>query len=102
MGVRNATKAREVLGCIKCDESEGIYVGDVTKPETLEKVMTGAAGLVILTSAVPICTKIPDCHYAPGASPKEVDWIGGRNQIEAFAKYKDPTYYRMITLVSTM
>lgn len=33
--VRNITKAREVLGCVRCDASEGIYVGDVTNITTL-------------------------------------------------------------------
>merc|ERR1719282_890853 len=28
--VRNATKAREVLGCERCDASEGIFVGDIS------------------------------------------------------------------------
>lgn len=39
--VRNITKAQSVLGCTKCDESEGVYLGDVTKPEDLERAMMG-------------------------------------------------------------
>ena len=39
--VRNVTKARELLGCKACDESEGVFVGDVTKPETLTAASTG-------------------------------------------------------------
>lgn len=84
--VRNVTKAREVLGCSKCDESEGIFVGDVTKAETLVDVMKGAGGLVIVTSAFPICDPFPNCHYAEGAYPVDVDWNGGKKQVEAFAK----------------
>ena len=34
--VRDPEKAREVLGCNACDETEGIYVGDVTDPQSLE------------------------------------------------------------------
>ena len=45
--VRNVTKARAVLNCTKCDETEGIYVGDVTKPSTLVKPMAGVDTLAI-------------------------------------------------------
>jgi len=48
--VRNITKARELLGCSKCDESEGIFVGDITKEETMRPAMVGADALVILTA----------------------------------------------------
>jgi len=34
--VRDAEKARAALGCSVCDETEGIYVGDVTDPPSLE------------------------------------------------------------------
>jgi len=37
--VRDAEKARDVLGCTACDESEGIYIGDVTDPQTLMHAM---------------------------------------------------------------
>jgi hypothetical protein len=84
--IRNATKAKDVLGCTKCDESEGIFVGDVTKPETLTKAMDGAGALVILTGASPTCNPFPNCHYPKGAYPIDVDFHGGKNQIEAFLK----------------
>merc|ERR550514_1650681 len=47
--VRNTSKARQYLGCSKCDESEGIFVGDITKPESMGPAMAGADGLVITT-----------------------------------------------------
>jgi len=85
--VRNTTKAKEVLGCTKCDESEGIFVGDVTKPETLTGAMQGAGTLIILTSAFPICASYPsDCKYAKGGYPIDVDFNGGKNQVQAFVK----------------
>lgn len=84
--VRNVTKAKEVLGCTKCDASEGIYVGDVTKPETLTDVMAGAGQLVIVTSAFPVCNPFPQCTYSKGAYPVDVDFNGGKNQVEAFVK----------------
>lgn len=84
--IRNATKAKEVLGCTKCDESEGIFVGDVTKPETLQGVMQGADALVILTSAFPVCNPFPQCNYDKGGYPVDVDFNGGKHQVEAFVK----------------
>jgi len=84
--VRNATKAKDVLGCTKCDESEGIFEGDVTKPESMAKIMDGAGALVILTSAAPTCNPYPKCTYSKGAFPIDIDWLGGKNQIEQFIK----------------
>jgi len=87
--VRNTTKARDTLGCSKCDESEGIFVGDVTKPDTLASVMKGAAALVIVTSSSPQCTfgaGPPKCTYPMGAYPVDIDFNGGKNQVEVFAK----------------
>merc|ERR1719201_3260319 len=76
--VRNATKARAVLGCSKCDETEGIFVGDVTKKETLLPAMRGATALAIATSAMPICKGgqkgPPECTYPAGAYPNDVDF----------------------------
>jgi len=88
--VRNATKARAVLGCSKCDETEGIFVGDVTKKETLLPAMSGATALAIATSAMPICKGgqkgPPECTYPAGAYPVDVDFHGGKAQVDAFAE----------------
>jgi hypothetical protein len=84
--VRNASKARDVLACTKCDESEGIFVADITKPETLVAPMAGTSTLVITTSAIPVCNPYPDCHYPKGGLPIDVDWKGGKAQVTAFAQ----------------
>lgn len=84
--VRNTTKARDRLGCTKCDESEGIFEGDVTKPDSLAGVMEGAGSLVIITSAMAVCNPFPTCGYPKGAFPIDIDWNGGKNQVEAFVK----------------
>lgn len=84
--VRNVTKAKEVLGCTKCDATEGIFVGDVTKPDTLTDVMEGAGQLIILSGAGPICNPFPNCHYPDGGFPVDVDFHGGQNQVKAFVK----------------
>lgn len=91
--VRNATKAKSVLKCDKCDESEGIFVGDVSKPETLKAAMSGADSLVIATGPAFHC-KIPSiyvgCHFYPGAEPKTMSWIAVKNQVSVFAAGKQP------------
>lgn len=88
--VRNATKARDVLGCSKCDASEGIFVGDVTDRASLESAVNGVTALAVVTSAIPVCKKSsvpgpPDCSYPQGAYPIDIDFKGGKNQIAAFA-----------------
>eukprot|EP00929_Paragymnodinium_shiwhaense_P122051 TRINITY_DN94582_c0_g1_i1.p1 TRINITY_DN94582_c0_g1~~TRINITY_DN94582_c0_g1_i1.p1 ORF type:complete len:283 (+),score=98.15 TRINITY_DN94582_c0_g1_i1:87-935(+) len=100
--VRDVKKAADVLGCSKCDESEGIFVGDVSKPETLEAVMKGAESLVILTSAAPSCDKSqpPKCTYPKGAYPVDIDFHGGKNQVAAFAEANGAD--KQVVLVSAM
>jgi len=102
--VRNATKAKEVLGCSKCDASEGIFVGDVTKKDSLAPAMQGASALAIVTSAVPICSKPGDmttCGYPKGAFPIDIDFHGGKAQIETFAE-ANPGTQGPIVLCSSM
>lgn len=70
--VRNASKARELLGCTKCDESEGIFVGDITKPETLAPAMKGVDSLVITIGS------------SGGEHAKDILFDGIENQVSAF------------------
>jgi len=86
--VRNSTKAKAILGCSKCDESEGVFVGDLTKPSSVAPVMKGADVLVIATASEAHCTGIfpvQKCSFPPGASPKDIDWLGSKTQVQAFA-----------------
>merc|ERR1719217_1321872 len=53
--VRNATSAKPKLGCDRCDESEGIFVGDITKPETLTAATQGADVLVSTLGSSEVC-----------------------------------------------
>lgn len=105
--VRNATKAKAVLGCTSCNETEGIFVGDVSEPETLKAVMAGADTLVITTSSVPVCTgslpfPMKKCHYPKGGEPKEVDWLGTKAQIDAFGFSGGSMATKQLLYVSTM
>jgi len=84
--VRNATKARDLLKCTKCDESEGIFEGDITKPETLKAVMAGASALIIATSAAPHMDDKGKLVFNKGAEPIDIDWHGAQNQLTAFAE----------------
>jgi hypothetical protein len=76
--VRNTSidKARTKLGCTKCDESEGIYTGDVTAKETLTAAMTNVD--VLLTAV------------GSNSNAKGVIYEGTLNQIEAFALAPGP------------
>jgi len=86
--VRDAEKAKKLLNCTKCDESEGIFVGDLLKPDTLAPAMAGANSLVITTSAVPNCDDLPfePCGYHNGSYPVDIDFHGGLAQIDAFGE----------------
>jgi len=99
--VRNASKAHDLLGCSRCDESEGIFIGDVADAPSLQAPMQGGGTLVIATSAVPMCDR-SGCHFHKGGSPLDVDWVGARNQLEAFAKGTPSPHQGLIVLISTM
>jgi hypothetical protein len=69
--VRNATTAKPKLGCDKCDESEGIFVGDVTKKETLAAAMANVDSLLMAVGS--------------NSHAKDVIFEGTLNQIEMYA-----------------
>jgi len=92
--VRNVTKAKQVLGCTKCDPSEGVYVGDVTKPATLSDAMSGIDTVAITTGV------------GGGASPTEtkaVEYMGVESQAAALAKNSNSSIGSLrIVLCSSM
>eukprot|EP00933_Yihiella_yeosuensis_P070567 TRINITY_DN7868_c0_g1_i1.p1 TRINITY_DN7868_c0_g1~~TRINITY_DN7868_c0_g1_i1.p1 ORF type:complete len:293 (+),score=75.52 TRINITY_DN7868_c0_g1_i1:149-1027(+) len=104
--VRNATKAKDELGCNACDESEGVFIGDVTDVASMSKVMKGADILAIATSSAPQCKGIPfipgSCTYPKGAEPKIIDFKGTKNQVAAFASAGGDLKKKQIMYVSTM
>lgn len=89
--VRNVTKAREVLGCKSCDASEGIFVGDITDPSTLDAAFNGVDSLAI-------CTGV----YGTEAESvvKAVEWVGVKNQVAALLKGGDAG--KRVAMVSSM
>jgi len=102
--IRDATKARSILGCTKCDKSEGIFEGDIRKVETMMDAMAGADTLVIGTGPAYKC-KIPSvyigCKYYEGADPKSMSWLGVKAQVTAFANSSGPAIEeRHVTLLS--
>lgn len=79
--VHNITKAKSVLNCSKCDASEGIYEGDVTKPASLIDAFTN-----ITTVAIAV-------GHPSGASKeevKEIEFTGVENQIAALGNGSIP------------
>ena len=75
--VTNITKARALLNCSFCDESEGIYVGDVTNVTSLKPAMAGVSF-------------VADAVGAAGGSAdavlEDVEWHGVENQVSALAE----------------
>lgn len=63
--VRNVTKAQELLPCGECGPEDGIFVGDVTDPDTLTAAFAGARRLVILTGTPTFASTNPQ----PSAFP---------------------------------
>jgi nucleoside-diphosphate-sugar epimerase len=85
--VRDAEKAAKVLGCHSCNEDEGIYMGDITREDTLDSAMKGVDVLIITTGPMPVCDHgFTGCNFPKGADPKSIAFDGVKNQVTAFAK----------------
>lgn len=98
--VRNITKAQEYLKCSKCDESEGIFIGDIKDISSMKRVMSGASTLMIATSATPIVTN-GTISFPKGGEPIDIDWHGAKNQLKAFAMRSGASRLGQIALIST-
>lgn len=75
--VRSADKARKVLGCSLCDESEGIYLGNVSSVTQLERAALG-------TSIVAIAVGVSG--FGPQNVTKAVEFVGVQNTVAALAQ----------------
>jgi len=97
--VRNASKAREVLDCGACTEAEGIFVGDVTLPQTLPtSAFVGADALLVTTGSFPYQLPNGSWSYPSGGFPVDVDFHGCNAQV-ALARNSG---VRRIVLISSM
>lgn len=74
--VRNASKAKAALGCDKCDASEGVFVGDVTAPETLGAAFSGVRRVAIAVGASPSMN---------ATAQRAVEFAGVEHQVAALA-----------------
>lgn len=89
--VRDPAKAKDILGCSKCDETEGIFIGDIKNQETLMPAMAGADSLVITTG------------MSKGEKPEDILFYGVQNQFSAFLNSPGPMPKdRHVLLVSMM
>jgi len=91
--VRNATKAKAILGCTKCDASEGIYIGDVTKPATLTHAMAGVDTVAIAAGVG---------GGASASQTKAVEYTGVENQAAALAMQNVSLASLRVVLCSSM
>jgi len=88
--VRNLTVAREKLGCMRCDASEGIFVGDVTDPASLVPALNGVSTLAIAVGVL----------GGDESVIKAVEWLGVKNQVEVLLKHGAAG--KRVALISTM
>ena len=77
--VRSAEKAAEYLNCSKCDESEGIYVGDVNDTAALNHAALGV-------SAVAICAGVSGNGSDTPEEIVAVEFHGVQNTLAALAE----------------
>lgn len=97
--VRSPEKARDVLNCTRCDESDGVFMGDVTAgPDGLEAAFRRVTSVVILTSSFPVRLPNGTWIYPKGGSPREVDWVGCDAQVQAAVR----AGVRRVVLISSM
>jgi len=86
-------KAKQVLNCSKCDASEGIYLGNVTEPDSLSPAMAGVSTLAICVGA------------SPDASPslqQAIEFTGVQNQLTSLAAQATDHAAQQVLLVSSM
>jgi uncharacterized protein YbjT (DUF2867 family) len=95
--LKKATGQFVARGLVRTEEGkaalggDGLFVGSITKPETITPAFQGIDALIILTSAVPKMKPgfdptqggRPEFFFEEGGSPEEVDWEGQKAQIEA-------------------
>lgn len=74
---RNRTKAKELLQCELCDESEGFCVGDVTNATTLIPALKGVSTVAIAAAA---------SGYSTKKQQKAIEFEGVQHTIKALTQ----------------
>ncbi len=89
--VTNISKAQEVLGCIRCDASEGVYLGNVTNMTTLGPALAGVDTVVSTVGA-----------YYMSSPPliRAVEFGGVQNVVRALTKEGSLSALRFVLLSS--
>jgi len=106
--VRSAEKAKKILKCDKCDESEGVFVGNLDNETSVAHVVKGAQMLAIATAAVLDCDGPIDptppfepCKFHKGAFPIDVDWKGTKAVVSALAANGGKNSEKMVVFLSS-
>ena len=75
--VRDVNKARTILGCNKCDASEGIYVGNVSDDAALRTASLGARSVAIAVGSP---------YNSSTEETKAIEYVGVQKQVAALAQ----------------
>eukprot|EP00931_Biecheleriopsis_adriatica_P045539 TRINITY_DN26085_c0_g1_i1.p1 TRINITY_DN26085_c0_g1~~TRINITY_DN26085_c0_g1_i1.p1 ORF type:complete len:317 (-),score=78.09 TRINITY_DN26085_c0_g1_i1:94-906(-) len=101
--VRSVESETKLLGSLgELAAKVDVVLGDITQPEMLTKAFKGVDALVIVTSGMPRLDKLslagvimmklfslgmvsrkPSFYFDEGQTPKMVDWLGQKDQIDA-------------------
>jgi len=87
--VRTEVSKQNLISEMGIPESN-IVVADICDPSSIEECCRDMEGVIICTSATPVPSGMGDngrpIFGFPNGHPKEVDWIGQKNQIDATKK----------------
>jgi uncharacterized protein YbjT (DUF2867 family) len=87
--VRSAEKARKVLGCKSCDESEGVFMGEVNDTVALTRAVSGVA-------TVAICVGVTGSE--PAAVQRAVEFAGVENTVAALGQVGNVAHFGLASL----
>lgn len=90
---RSIDKARSVLKCNACNASDGVFVGDVTKPETLTEAFKNVDTLVDAVG-------VPGTPM-PQKEIEAVEFEGVKNQVAALASSGSSVEKRQVVMISS-
>lgn len=78
--IRSVAKARAVLHCTLCDETEGIYVGDVRNQTSLQTALKGVHTVAIAAGVS------GNFHNTTNREIKDIEFIGVQNAVRALTQ----------------